>query len=410
MTDTEGPDTEGREGRSPGTRAGERIGTLDALRGFAIIGILLVNIRLFRGPVDPAAELPELERYLNAAITVLAEGKFISALAFLFGVGFAIQTAGAERRGESPRGLLARRLTGLFLFGAAHAVFIWSGDILLTYAILGFAVLPLLRLPPRALLVWAAGILLAGPALLVLAGSGIFSALSSVAPAAAEQVAQLAFPGDLTGPALAAYASGGYGEMTVQRLRELLSFYLAYGFATTAPQVVAMLLLGLAAVRAGWVRDPRSHARGILGVAAAGLAVGVPLNLYHVLGDAGFGGSALVWPGEAALYLGAPALSLGYLGLAALLFGRFPDSLPTRRLSEVGRMALTNYLLQSVVLTAIFYGLRLYGEVGLPAALGLCLVTYAINFAVSYLWLSRYANGPTEWLWRRLTYAGRARG
>lgn len=405
MTDT--------EGRSPGTSAGERIGTLDALRGFAIIGILLVNIRLFRGPVEPAAAaavVPELERYLSAAITVLAEGKFISALGFLFGVGFAIQTAGAERRGESPRWLLVRRLTGLLLFGAAHAVFIWSGDILLTYAILGFAVLPLLRLSPRALLVWAAGIFLAGPGLLALAGIGLFSLLSSVAPGLAGQVAGLAFPGDLSEPALAAYGSGGYGEMTVQRLRELASFYLADGFAVTAPKVVAVLLLGLAAVRAGWVRDPRSHGRGILGVTVAGLAVGLPLNFYHGLTDASFdgaAGSALVWPEQAALYLGAPALSLGYLGLAALLFGRFPASFLTRRLSEVGRTALTNYLLQSVVMTAIFYGLRVYGEVGLPAALGLCLIAYAVNFAFSYLWLSRFSNGPTEWLWRRLTYAGR---
>lgn len=406
--------TEGRSPGSPGAGAGERIGTLDALRGFAIIGILLVNIRLFRGPVEPGTGmLPELEPYLDALITALAEGKFISALAFLFGVGFAIQTAGTERRGESPRWLLARRLTGLLLFGAAHAVLIWSGDILLTYALLGFAVLPLLRLSPRALLVWAAAILLAGPGVLVLAGSGIFSALSSAAPGLAGQVAQLAFPGDLTEPALAAYGSGGYGEMTVQRLRELATFYLTSDFASTAGQVVAMLLLGLAAVRAGWVREPAAHARGILAVTVTGLLVGLPLNVLGTVGwEAALGGVSPVPPllDRVTLYVGAPLLSAGYLGLAALLFRRFPASVPTRRLSEVGRMALTNYLLQSVVMTAIFYGLRLYGEVGLPAALGLCLIAYAVNFAFSYLWLSRFSNGPTEWLWRRLTYVGRARG
>jgi uncharacterized protein len=139
----------------------------------------------------------------------------------------------------------------------------------------------------------------------------------------------------------------------------------------------------------------------------------LPLNLVAAYGLAlnpsGAAGTAMLWIGQSVQLLGAPFLALAYAGLVATAIERHPRSGLSRRLSAVGRMALTNYLLQSVVMTAIFYGLGLYGRVSLAVALLMCLVLYGAQLALSPVWLSRHSQGPMEWLWRRLTY-GRAAG
>ena len=143
-----------------------------------------------------------------------------------------------------------------------------------------------------------------------------------------------------------------------------------------------------------------------------GLSIGLPLNTFYAL--------TFLWDPEGATYLfplgsgawliGAPLLAIGYMASAALLARRFSTAAPVQRLAAVGRMALSNYLAQSIIMTTIFYGLALYGELGLLPSLAILLAVWAAELLWSKPWLSRFSYGPAEWLWRRLTYGRRAKG
>lgn len=393
-------------------RGGGRVVALDALRGVAILGILLVNIQFFAGP-EPYLQLAGEEvwqgadRVVYALTAVLAQGKFISMFSFMFGLGIAIQAARAERRGQPPTRLLARRLAVLAVIGAIHAVLIWSGDILVSYALIGFVLLLFRRRSAKALILWAGG-LIGVPALLILAGAG-FTALAGPAPGGQEALAGsqapvLASARELADAAQQAYGAGGYRDMVTVRLRELAFRYDA--FPVNGAWILGLMLFGMATGRAGIAEDLAGHAGTVRRVTLLGLLVGVPLNL--VLAAALLTDPAALTPaglaGQSLLLLAPPILALGYLGLGAQVFTRAARSGLTRRFAAAGRMALTNYLLQSILATGVFYGLRLYGRTSLVAALGLCAVICGLQLLWSPLWLDRFPYGPMEWLWRRLTY------
>lgn len=399
--------------------ARERLAALDGLRGFALLGILLVNVGLFSGPefwlqIGGMGGYSGLDAALNFLVTFLFQAKFYSIFSFLFGMGLVMQTMRAEARGVASGGFLARRLAVLAVFGAIHAVFIWSGDILLTYALLGFLFLLFRKRRPRTMLVWAAILIfLPGFLLLVL---GTISLLATTTPEGARAITQAgAGQADLirsvADSALAAYGSGSYADMVAQRLSELYLF--ATNIFFIAPGIFGMFLIGGAVARAGWLEDIEAHRAGIRRAVTVGLAVGLPLNLLAaygiVMNTGGAVGTAMLWIGQSAQLLGAPFLALAYAGIVATMIRRFPGSDLARRTAAVGRMALTNYLLQSVVMTSIFYGLGLYGRVSFAVALLMCLVLYAAQLFLSPLWLSRFSQGPMEWLWRRLTYSHGAR-
>jgi uncharacterized protein len=393
----------------------ERVLALDVLRGVAILGILVVNVELFRGP-DYLLEFAGLgtptglDALLGALISVFAESKFITTLAFLFGLGFALQGMRAESRGASPGGLLSSRMAVLLLFGIAHAVFIWSGDILVTYALIGFVFLLFYRRRPRTLLLWAA-VAVAVPFLLALLFASLMLLalfLDGGAQAPETQETQLDFFRHLAERAEAAYTSGSYAEMVAQRLRELL-FMLPISLFVFGPLVLAMMLLGAAVARSGWTADLSRHRAGIRRAALVGLGAGLPLNILYGLSRYAFDPqtSPVAALGLPALILGAPLLAVGYIAAITLLVQRSQGGALVRRLSAVGRLALTNYLAQSLIMTAIFYGFGLYGSVGLAPALTIAAVVLALQLTFSPLYLQRFFRGPAEWLWRRLTYSRR---
>lgn len=399
-------------GMSP-VRGSERVVALDVLRGMGIVGILFVNIGLFSGaqqllPVAPTEALPIYDRVVEFIISAFAEGKFISTLAFLFGLGFAWQGMRAEERGESSGRLLLKRVSVLGLFGLIHAVFIWSGDILLTYAIMGFVLILFRRRRPKTLLIWA-GISIGLPLLfLVLAIASFALFLTFGDPDQASQAGTFPFAESLADSAREAYNSGSYPEMVIQRLRELA--LLAIGIFFIGPFVFSMMLTGAAVARAGWMRNLGSHRAGIKRAAKIGLSVGLPLNIAYgvslIFDPASTGLIGLV--GLFCWLSGAPILAIGYMASMTLFVLRRPESAVAYRLSSVGRLALSNYLTQSIVMTAIFYGLAIYGELGITASLGIALVLLAIQLALSPVYLRHFSSGPVEWLWRRLTYGKRA--
>jgi uncharacterized protein len=391
----------------------ERIETLDVLRGFALFGILLVNMALFSWPVYQFA-LAEpvwtrgVDRFADWTVRVLAEGKFYPLFSFLFGLGVAIQMERAEARGAAFAGRYTRRLLVLLGIGLIHAFLIWEGDILVLYALSGFLLLAFRKCRPGTLLVWAA-IALGIPLALHVAIGGMMT-VGSLVPGFAETIEQEWLKTAetytyLTKHNLRVFAQGSFSEILVERARNIAFLYShswAYG-----PTVFAMFLSGMYVGRRGIFQDIEKHRDLIRRVTVLSLFLGLPLNLLYAFG---YGSAGSLWVvAMAALMVGGPALSLGYAGALTLLLRRNSWQLRLRPVAAAGRMALSNYLFQSVTCTTIFYsyGFGLYGSVGRTAGLALAVVIYTAQLPISVWWLSRFRCGPVEWLWRSLTYGRR---
>lgn len=393
--------------------AAERLQTLDGLRGFALFGILLVNMALFSWPIYQFALAEPIwtsgvDRFADWTVRVLAEGKFYPLFSFLFGLGVEIQMERAKARGAAFAGLYARRLLVLLGIGLLHAFLIWEGDILVLYALTGFLLLAFYRCRPGTLLVWAV-IVLCIPVMIYLAIGGVMM-VGSLVPMVAETIERewlktaetYAFLADHN---VRVFAQGHFSEIFVERARNIVFLY-SHSWLY-APTVLAMFLSGMYAGRRGIFQNIGIHRELVRRVTVMGLCVGLPLNLLHAF-CYGMGGP--VWVvAMAALAVGGPALCFFYVGALTLLLQRDSWLLRLRPVAAVGRMALSNYLLQSVICTTIFYsyGFGLYGSVGRTAGLALAVLIYAAQLPISVWWLSRFRYGPIEWLWRSLTYGRR---
>jgi uncharacterized protein len=385
--------------------AGERVAVLDGIRGVAVLCILLINIDALSGyAFTPASAHTILRDETADAITwfllaTLVEAKFYSLFSFLFGVGFAVFVQRAAARGADPTGLFKRRLIGLLLIGLVHTLLIWFGDILVTYALLGFVLVPFLRRSDRAVLRWAAAMLAAPIALYAL----LFAVAGQPAQPAAGGTEEL--PAVLASAAQS-FAHGTYWQIlagnvifTVANIvrRLLLMFF---------PRVVGMFLLGFYAGRNNLFSRLDEHRRLATNTFVAGLAIGLPLSVVAWgLGDHAVGPPTMAGLIDTVIKsIAVPLQALGYAAGLWLLFSRAPRVM--KPLVLVGRMALSNYLMHSVAGVVIFYGIGfgLFGRVSLtPAVLG-ALGFFIVQIFLSRWWLQRAQFGPAEWLWRVFTY------
>ena len=388
------------------TRPVDRVAALDVVRGVAILGILIVNITIFAGAdwLRPGA-YEGADAVLRALIAVLAETKFITTFALLFGLGLAMQVTRADERGQRGLPLITRRLAVLALIGGVHAVLIWSGDILLPYVVLGLLLLPFLRRRARTCVVWAV-VLISLTGLLMLAGGGLFAVGQALGgpEVQAEIDASVAEIEALADASEEAYTSGSYTAMLEQRIDELVWSWQSVVFIL--PMLLGMGLLGVAVVRSGMLADLAGHAGLLRRWTIVGLAVGLPVNL---VGGILLGGDATATTpasilGWGLLVVGGPVLALGYASIAARVALARPEAAPVRWLGNVGRTALSNYLLQSVLATGLFYGLALYGALPLVVAFLAVPAIWAVNLAASAWWTARFRYGPVEWVWRLGTY------
>ncbi len=394
----------------------ERIEAVDALRGFCLLGILMVNMALFAGPLQ-ALLLAEPwwparhDRMATFAIRALAEGKFYALFSMLFGFGMAIQMQRARARGRRFVGVYLRRLLVLLAIGLLHGLLLWYGDILALYALMGFILLLFSRVSTRVNLI-IAGVAYVVPTVLYVGLTGLIG-LAQLSPQGAQKIntAFTAAAEETEAQALAAvpaYAEGSWAAIFDQRLIDLQS---TLGFTLwLSPTILALFLLGLCVGRIGILHDPARYDRLLRWLAGWGLLLGLLLN------------TGMAWIAEVSdpmmlgplgvarqlLYtVGMPLLSFGY---AALIVRLMQQPAWQRRLSPMaaaGRMALTNYLGQTIICTTLFYsyGLGLFGKVGPAFGLLLVIAIYAAQLALSTWWLRRFRFGPLEWLWRSLTYA-----
>jgi uncharacterized protein len=381
----------------------ERITVIDALRGAALFGILVANMRGFNAPL-PAYFQPDLmwtwmpDRVAQGFVDWLVQGKFITIFAALFGVGFAIQLERATARGRR-MGFYARRLAALLVIGLAHAFLLWWGDILTIYALCGFFLLFFRRRTQTTVLVWAHILYWF---ILALFGWIVI----------AMHLGWMDLPADDSAKNLAEtvrlYSQGTVREVFAVRAREWTE---ANSFLIFLTRIVGIFLFGLYIWRQGYLRHAVEHLGWWRRAQRIGLPVGIAGNLIVVALDWIYDPnpmrpSVLAFAMFAIQSVAIPALSLGYAATIVLLW---QDAVWQRRLlpfSYVGRMALTNYLLQSLICTTIFYsyGLGLYGRVGPLLDLAFAVVIYSLQIPFSRWWLSRHAYGPMEGMWRVMTY------
>lgn len=387
----------GRSGPDGPVSTGERSGTLDVLRGFAMLGILLVNLELFRGGYYSrlAGDVSgsTADRVVEGATFWLAQSKFISAFAFLFGVGAAIQLRRAAARGESATGRLVRRYLVLLAIGLVHSTLVWHGDILFVYALLGLGLLAFSQVSARTALGWGIGVLVL---------TALVPAVLAGAPDGRQE-----FWGELQAEAVAAYNHGGFLDQTMQRLADRM--LAGDGYSHLFLMAFGLMLIGLAAGKSGLV-DRAGERRTLLRrFAVVGLLVGVPVNglLAAFYLNGGLGGLELHGLHVPLEVLGAPLLGLAYLALVTLACQRPAVLARLAPLAAVGRMALSAYLLQSLICVGVVVGFGLYGEISPVQGLALIAAVWAIELVLCPLWLRYFRMGPVEWAWRALTYGTR---
>ena len=370
---------------------------LDALRGFAILGIILANFPEFSLWTfsDPDG-WTLTDRITRTVQTFLVDGKFYTLFSLLFGMGFSIQLANAEGRLKT----FYRRMAVLLLIGLAHLCFLWSGDILMLYALCGM-VLPLFRkLPTRKILMVAGGFLILPVLLDALFGTWLADPLERKQW---EICALYGITTDNFGAWLSSATS--YREVlqflhqgAVERMWE---FVIGHRFF----KVLGLFLTGFAIGRERIYADIKGNASLLKTIVRYGLLFGVPFGLLYTW--SAMAGSPLGRTVHSMLYLlSVYPMGFAYAAGFALLFDRNSEARGWTLLSAPGRMACTNYLSQSLIGILLFYGigLGLGNRVGLLGTELIALAVYAFQIGFSSLWMKYFRYGPVEWIWRMLTY------
>ncbi|CAN5393817.1 DUF418 domain-containing protein [soil metagenome] len=387
----------------------ERIDLLDVLRGLAVGGILLGNLQWFSGyglmPPVLVEQTSTIDHAVRFLIHFFVEGKFYSIFSFLFGFGFAIQMARSAERGDTKASLFKRRLFWLLIIGITHAVFLWYGDILTLYALLGFVLLRFRKTSDTRLLKWA-GVMIAVPVIAYLAFSALFVAF--VPPEASAAIE--GGPTIMWKTAAQIVPTGSYTEIfSGFNLQLLAGRWASLIIQMRLPKVFAMFLLGVYAYRRGFLQDPSEHHPFIRRVMFWGLGLGIVGNAvfaHFANSEADFPPTVAGFIGVASYSVAVPAMALGIAALITTLWQKVTWQRLLSILAPVGRMALTNYLMHTVVCLTIFYGYGFgqFGRFGAVRATLIGIAIFAVQIVVSSFWLRAFRFGPMEWLWRRLTY------
>lgn len=372
---------------------GVRIDSLDALRGGAILGILLINIQVFSGWGFVATETrqaltwSEWDGAIATWVDILVRAKFYSLFSLLFGYSFMML---AQRVEQGPVRYHLRRMLGLLVIGTAHSLLFSPWDILMLYAVMGMLLGAFLNVRAVALFAWAM-------VLLVVTGVALWHAprlgLSELGGGLSTRLLQDNVPALNGGNYPDVVRANGYLSVSVflDRIENLRPL-----------RVMAMFLLGAAAARLHLAERNSGHVGLLVAAALAGLVIGGALAVAEVrLAGEGLQQRLLVQLGE----VGAPPLlAMGY-GAVLLLWWRGNGLLThwvRSAFAPTGRMALTNYILQSAVCISVFYGFwgDRFASLSLAGQMLFCGGFFAVQMIVSALWLSVFTQGPLEWLWR----------
>ncbi|MGN7387080.1 DUF418 domain-containing protein [Sporosarcina sp. SAFN-015] len=375
---------------------GNRIEALDTLRGFALLGIFIANMLIFHSPyfyIDPHSYFSTPSDVASyKLINIFVEASFYPIFAMLFGYGLNMQYEKAIANGTSYVPMMAKRLVILMGFGLIHALFVWSGDVLFTYAIMGFIMLAAIRIPKKWLF-WIAIIIYLIPTFLFI---GVIYLLAKLDP---NQLMDGYVNIQQIELAITAYAHGTYGEVFVFRFSEWLLYGLTNSFLGIF-MVLPLIMIGAAFSKGKLFERAAEMKSKIAIVGIIALVAGIFIKSWPYMDSHAYHNLLTQQ------LIGGPILAIGYASVIILLC-----QLPIFRtifspISKAGRMSLTTYLTQSIVATILFYGygFGLYGKVDLETGTLIAVGIFAIQVIFAELWLLKFRMGPFEWLWRKGTY------
>ena len=429
----------------------ERVASVDVIRGVALLGILAMNIVGFGWPEsvyntptrDPDAGTIDIA--LWAFNHLVFDTKMITLFSMLFGAGLVLMSDRAETRGAKVRGIFYRRITWLLVIGCIHAYLIWDGDVLVWYALCGFLLYPFRKLRPRTLIITGVCCnLLMVPLLLSFKYGGMpymkataerFNAKEDAWKAAMKDHPDdknigMLKPGGWDEGVRDAWKEmkdeppkredflkqiathrSGYFKIVKERAKQLI-WGQTMGFVVGIWWLVGgRMLIGMGLMKLGVFSSQLSHRTYVM-MMVWGYGIGMPLlifDTYHQITNDFFVGhnlSYMLAGWEFLLLYGSLPVVIGHIGLVMLICQTGAIPWLTRRLAAVGRMALSNYLFDSIVFTTIFYGygFDLFATIHRPMLYLMVLMVWTFQLVISPIWLEHFRFGPAEWLWRSLTY------
>ncbi|WP_244272725.1 DUF418 domain-containing protein [Natronincola peptidivorans] len=395
----------------------ERMIELDIIRGFALFGVLLVNIVMFNttlfskvattAPLSDPLQLQTFSDKISALfIQIFAEGKFYTIFSFLFGLGFYVFMERVEMKELPPNKLFRRRLLFLFLFGILHFSLVWYGDILHVYGFVGLFLMLFRKRSLKTIKIWIVILLVLST--LIFSGFTFLNEWFTASLDGESLIAQEKALNDLMEKSIEVYKNGNFLQVVNYRLTQELPF-VAMNLVFLIPKILGMFLIGLYAGKKGVFKDVTGNldlikktwrAGGIIGGGATILYVLLQLNQTTI--NPFMYASAVTALKEMATVL----LSLFYITSLLLLLRKEKYNSILHPLRYMGQLALTNYLVQCILCSLIFYGygLGLLNEAGVATGVLITFVIYGGQLVFSKKWLEKFRYGPFEWIWRRLTY------
>lgn len=383
----------------------KRIIAIDVLRGVALCGILVMNIRaiasiwqIYENP-HALGEVTGLDWWVWLAGYLFTDMKMMAIFSMLFGAGIALMATRMEQTDRRPAGIHYRRMIWLFVIGLGHAYLIWSGDVLVWYAICGAVVYIARR--------WRPSIEITLGVLVLLVGMLLPYIPRDIPAEELERMQQVWNPSqEKINEQFAAHRGSWLDKMPhrAEHSSEVQTFgFIFFGFWRAG----GLMLIGMGLLKLGFFGATRST-QSYLQLLLTGLAIGMPLVIYGLYRDiqANFAPEATQSTNSAFNYIGSVFVALAWVALVMIIVKTGVLTLLTGALAAVGQMAFTNYMMQSILCTFIFYGhgFGLYGTLGIMEQMYVVLAVWGAELIWSPLWLRRYRFGPFEWLWRTLTY------
>lgn len=380
------------------TEVKERVISIDVMRGFALLGIFIVNMLFFHSPyiyINPYTWFHIPDDYAAyKGIDLFVQGSVYPLFSMLFGYGLAMQFMKTQEKGTSFTKLAVRRLSVLLLIGCIHAFLIWSGDILITYALAGFVLLLMIRLKPIWLLLISAVLFLIPNGLL----NGLVYLMAKFDPNSV-----IIYTGiQEIESSVEAYSQGSWMDIFGQRLDDWL-YMTPYGamILMMLIMIVPLLLIGAAAAKLKLIERARELKMFWFITIILTYAGGTAIKLLPYMTEAN------MFTVSVQDTFGGPLQAIAYAGIIALVC-----SIPVMQkllspFAKAGRMSMTIYLMQSIIATTIFYsyGFGLYGKIDIQTGTWMAVGIFVLQLIFAEVWFMKYKQGPVEALWRKLTYS-----
>jgi uncharacterized protein len=386
----------------------DRIISLDILRGVAVLGIFWMNIQSFSAPfaayANPTAygDFSGVNLWLWALGHIFVEFKFMTIFSMLFGVGIAVFYQRATAKGLDAVTLNNRRMRWLVIFGLMHAYLIWYGDILFTYALCGFIAVKFVNTGLKKLLT-ISGALFLVPIVFTFM---IHLTASYDDPGSLTEAMSYWSPSDAELQSEIAAFKGSWLESRIENSSKALLFQLV-GIFFVSWRALSLMLIGIVMFKTGFITASLKPATYRL-ISSAGIGLGVFITTIGMVQNLKHGFSLQYSSDIGGLfnYVGSLVSAVGYIALIMLFVKSQYFTGLKSLLTNVGKMAFTNYIMQSVLASLIFYGfgLNYFAEVSRAESLIVVPLVWLLQLVLSTFWLSRYRQGPLEGVWRRLTY------